>query len=485
MTPFSRSSTYRLTTSDRIFVLAPPTFDPFILDICLALHNGATAVLAPLATQLSPTEMDSIVRAARVTILQMTPSLFRRWNPAIDKIGSSLRCLIFGGEPIEAIDVERFAWQMKNLRIFNIYGCTEQSCWTTIHEVRRRDIECRKIPIGKPISKRTDSMYILSANRDNVGELCLVSTKRHCFERSAAPSPPADLATGDLVRIIKDNVYFIGRKDDVIKRFGTKLNLRILVESVRREFPEISDANCVLHQDELCLFIVTTTTAAKDIVEQLRIFFATRPATNQRPDRIKVVDQLPLSAHGKLCRSIINDWAENDENVIKNARDFLCEQFSKVLGIDLFIGGSDGEITSTSSKSQKTAWNSTFFDCGGSSFMAMQFCKDIETKFGQYFDDLISLLLDRHTTIKTILERVHLMKPRIGEVLEKDQSPLPIKWQINMGKCIDATPTICRLKSVKLICCGSHSHRLAIVRCEDGAVWGQIPLPDRIESQVS
>lgn len=486
------STLYCITSDDNIFVSAPPTFDPFVLDTFLALHNGATVVMFPLAIRLSPNHLAETVCRANITIMQLTPSVFKRWNRThTEKVcNSSLRCLIFGGEPIEAIDLKCIDWSNDKLQLFNIYGCTEQSCWTTIHRIHSSDIDIGLIPIGHPISTLPSEIFIHRKNdEDEEGELHLKCNIRQCYEFGR--SAPEMIATGDLVRQIGTNIYFLSRKDDVVKRFGTKVNIRLVADLVRNAFPaELSAASCALHRNQLVLFIVvTSTTLALDMLKKIRQFHMTL-AANERPDRIQIVDRLPLNAHGKVSRSMLANWAA-DTNKLSNARDFLQAQFIALFAIDDLMSsvpaafGNDDDVVSA--KIQKTALHSSFFDCGGSSLMAIQLSNEIESKFGRPFDDLITLLLDRCTTIKEILDRVHLMEQhelQAAVIATVDDRRVSIEWNINMGKCIDATPTICHLNGEDLVCCGSHSHRVLIVRLSDGSICAELTLPDRVESQV-
>jgi len=95
---------------------------------------------------------------AHVTLLQITPSLlFHKWSTErlkttiLDK-DSQLRILLLGGEPFPSIKLLSEASHPQNMtRIFNIYGITEISCWSSINEIiTANDIESC---LGKPLSE--------------------------------------------------------------------------------------------------------------------------------------------------------------------------------------------------------------------------------------------------------------------------------------------------------------------------------------------
>lgn len=81
----------------------------------------------------------------------MVPSVFVRWNEHQIKqilLNSKMRVLALGGEhfPKKILSYER-----KNaLRLFNLYGISEVSCWATLHEIRSESYN-DNIPIGKTL----------------------------------------------------------------------------------------------------------------------------------------------------------------------------------------------------------------------------------------------------------------------------------------------------------------------------------------------
>jgi len=95
---------------------------------------------------------------ARVTLLQVTPSLlFHKWSTERLKgtiLGedSQLRILLLGGEPFPSVKLLLNASHPQNMtRIFNIYGITEISCWSSINEIiRGNDSEAC---LGEPLSE--------------------------------------------------------------------------------------------------------------------------------------------------------------------------------------------------------------------------------------------------------------------------------------------------------------------------------------------
>lgn len=94
-----------------------------------------------------------------VTVLQITPSLFfHKWSTEclkktiFDK-DSYLRVLLLGGEPFPNTKLLSLARHTQNkTRLFNIYGITEVSCWSSINEIIRNN-SADESYIGEPLSE--------------------------------------------------------------------------------------------------------------------------------------------------------------------------------------------------------------------------------------------------------------------------------------------------------------------------------------------
>lgn len=103
--------------------------------------------------------MEKILHA-HVTILQITPSLlFHKWSAECLKAtilgqNSQLRILLLGGEPFPKIKLLLDASHPQNAtRLFNIYGITEVSCWSSINEIVKDNNEAYECCLGEPLSE--------------------------------------------------------------------------------------------------------------------------------------------------------------------------------------------------------------------------------------------------------------------------------------------------------------------------------------------
>lgn len=126
-----------------IYIGTPITFDPFVIELFLALTTGACLLIVPPRikndkTLLLETLFPKNGIHTGVTFLQMPPSVFLTFPE--DKIkdllmeNSSLRILALGGENFPE-QILKYVNKENNLRIFNLYGITEMSSWAAVQEI--------------------------------------------------------------------------------------------------------------------------------------------------------------------------------------------------------------------------------------------------------------------------------------------------------------------------------------------------------------
>ena len=120
---------------DQVFMASPPTFDPHIIDVFIALSNSSCLFIVPRSSKTRGKSLYSdLFIANSVSILQSTPSLLQRIflpsQPSQPSLPSSLRVLCVGGEscsPAICSLLERI-WRT-GCKVFHLYGVTEMSVW--------------------------------------------------------------------------------------------------------------------------------------------------------------------------------------------------------------------------------------------------------------------------------------------------------------------------------------------------------------------
>lgn len=164
---FLHREIYHLKPEDVLYSSTTLTFDPSIVDIFLAFCSGASILLPSNETKFDSNFLLKIFTGGddHVTVWYTTPSLFVKCAPKRIEC-SSLKILILGGEQFPNLDLESRPF-LKNVKVYNIYGITEVSCWASVQLVE--DFS-KPVPLGKVLS---DTVFeIKNENQaDHVGEL--------------------------------------------------------------------------------------------------------------------------------------------------------------------------------------------------------------------------------------------------------------------------------------------------------------------------
>uniref|UniRef100_A0A1A9WFZ3 Uncharacterized protein n=1 Tax=Glossina brevipalpis TaxID=37001 RepID=A0A1A9WFZ3_9MUSC len=521
----SLSSLLKIEASDIIFLGSPVTFDPFVVEFFLALANGAALLITSTKVRLSSNRLGHILFSPKaglkgVSIFQTTPSLFRLFDKQIiqnvifDK-NSALRCLILGGEEFPCYG-EISNWlpgdypnsEQFNKRIFNVYGVTEVSCWSTIYELDFRNQYSAEssIPLGDVLGKETVLRIIDKKGRilsdDNAtGELRIGSATRCCYIPQFDQHPNNRKHsiifrnTGDLVK--RDgggNIYYLGRLNNIIKRLGKRLCLDALsqrIENILRKIGVTSKVLCLWSGETnrliLCVEVDQNEFAAKNLIPEM---LRNSLDNFEEPDKIYTLPKMPLTTHGKVDRfQVMNIISALDEKKGKTPLEIFKDFLRNVIGInDELLTGSGHVIQQNIMKRPKFVTNLSFNDAGGTSFQAISLVTEIGYVLSQPIDQpsLLEMLLDTSVTINDIINFLtslgeseikvsKALTPRVTRRLFKTS------WAANLYKCVDASPS---LYQEKVVAVGSHSHLLLVLNANDGKEISRLTVMDRIECPV-
>ena len=112
--------------------------------------------------------------------------------------------------------------------------------------------------------------------------------------------------TNDLGYIDEDGfVYVLGRMDDVINYNGIKIAPEE-IESIVREYPEVTDCACVPVKDELggeAPKVFVSVENKEDFDTSLLLkYLSERMEVNKLPRKAEVIDRIPRTSNGKILR---------------------------------------------------------------------------------------------------------------------------------------------------------------------------------------
>jgi len=183
-----------------------------------------------------------------------------------------------------------------DISFYLMYGQTEASPRISYHEVKKKDLESKMIPIGKPISggkillKDESGSLINKANVE--GELIYKGKNvfggyaKSCNELNSFDNI-SELKTGDLAVKDKNEIFFItGRKSRFIKVYGYRINLDYIEEKINTNQQSIA---CVAVDEKIYIFCKNKNLNLKD--------FANIP---KKTYKILTLKKFPINNNGKI-----------------------------------------------------------------------------------------------------------------------------------------------------------------------------------------
>jgi 2,3-dihydroxybenzoate-AMP ligase len=278
------------------------------------LLSGGTVVLG---TSTRPRDVFELIQRHRVTHIHLVPALLIRWidDPAINNYDlSSLRVIQSGGQRLQPEVRLRAERALPGCFIQENFGMAEG----LIMFVRSSDPpQVRRETCGRPASP-ADEVYLVDEDGLVVpdgepGELIVRGpyTLRGYFRspehNARAFTPDGFYRSGDLLRKLPSGNYVVeGRVKDLINRGGEKISAEE-VENLILGHQAVLNVACVPYPDpvlgeRMCACVVLRpglSLSFEELVEFLRGF---EIAAFKLPERLEVVDSLPLSGFGKVSK---------------------------------------------------------------------------------------------------------------------------------------------------------------------------------------
>jgi amino acid adenylation domain-containing protein len=295
------------------------SFDISALELFLPLATGARLVIAGAGAARDGETLARLIRDQSVTHVQATPSGWRILLEAGFDGSGRVHALV-GGETLPLPLARDLRGRVA--RLWNLYGPTETTIWSTIAEVRPDetaasigrplaatwtyvfDDALRPMPIGVP-----GELYIGGAGLAR-GYLGRPELTRERFVPDPFGTPGGRLyRTGDRVRREPDGrLTFLGRLDDQIKLRGHRIEPGE-IEAALLSHPGVGQAAVVLRHDDpehpvLVGYLVADAPGAPD-ADALRDHLARLLPAAMLPSRFVVCAEFPRTPNGKLDRAAL------------------------------------------------------------------------------------------------------------------------------------------------------------------------------------
>jgi amino acid adenylation domain-containing protein len=314
-------------TEDIILSVLPLSFDYGLYQVLMAFKFGGTVVLERSFTY--PYKVLDLMRREKVTgfpivptmaavLLQMDFSAFP--SPALRYLTNTAAALPTG-------HIRRLRDLFGSAKLYSMYGLTECK---RVSYLPPEQLDIRPTSIGRGMPN--EEVYIVDDEGARVppqvvGELVVrgANVMKGYWElpeetdKMLKPGPlPGEkvLYTGDLFRSDEDGyLYFVGRKDDIIKTRGEKVSPRE-VEDVLHTLPEVAEAAVIGVPDavlgQAIRAVLSLREGARLAENDVLSYCATRLEDFMVPKSVVFVGSLPKTGSGKVSkREIAANVGEN------------------------------------------------------------------------------------------------------------------------------------------------------------------------------
>ncbi|XP_048798966.1 beta-alanine-activating enzyme isoform X4 [Lagopus muta] len=283
------------------------------------------------------------------------------------------------------------------------------------------------VPLGSPLLGTT--VEIRDANGSVVlegeGQIFIGGEERICFLDDEIIVPQGTMReTGDFVRVQNAEIFFLGRKDNQIKRHGKRFNIECLQQAAEDLCQVEACAVTWYQQEKLILFVVPKgDLEEREILHELQKHL---PA-HGIPDELVQIKTLPLTSHGKVDISELNKIYHY--HLRSRRRDSKLSGAEELWERLQYLWKSILDLLDDSSGIPKDA---VFLHSGGDSLKALQFHDEIEMLVGRGVPGLLEVLLSR--SIEEVYK--HILKTLFPDEdqLINDDNVLKRKLSNNSGE---------------------------------------------------
>lgn len=362
------------------------SFDIFGLELFMSLLNGLKMVLVHKEIQLDPKRVAELIYKEKIDLIQMTPSRMQSFllHRDFKECLSNVKSILIGGEAFPQKLLENLK-ELTNADIYNVYGPTETTIWSTVVNLKERE----KITAGTPISNTR--LYILDEHRHvlpicGVGELYIggdgvargyINQKELTAEKFISEAIIEETKlyrTGDLARWLPTGeIQILGRLDNQVKIRGYRIEISE-IEELFYQYNGINKAIVLDREDERdsSRYLVAYYETEEDISKQsLNEYLRRYLPEYMIPTQFIRMIKIPLLENGKVNRqallSVELEQEERTEIITNETQQTLKQIWLKVLG------------------QKDISVRDNFFNIGGNSLLLIRLYSQIDQIYPDIF----------------------------------------------------------------------------------------------------
>ncbi len=295
------------------------SFDSSVAGIFWTLCDGGTLVLPEYGQERDIFEVVELINEHSVTHMLSLPSVYSLLlASAPARLISSLKTICVAGEECPSSLLKKHFNTLPNTRLYNEYGPTEGTVWSTVYECTQSDIG-KVIPIGEVV--KNVQIYILDENLSVLpigvpGEIYIAGkgitkgylnrddlTAEKYLENPFSDNRQKMYRSGDIGKYRTDgNIEFLGRVDNQVKVRGYRIEPGE-IENALLKIPAITQCAVITQRAELgdSQLIACIETLETDTAELTAKLLLELPAY-MVPTLFVSLETMPLMPNGKINR---------------------------------------------------------------------------------------------------------------------------------------------------------------------------------------
>ncbi|MGN7823241.1 amino acid adenylation domain-containing protein [Chitinophaga sp. 22536] len=392
-------NTFDVSSTDRVSLLAPVSFDVSFRDIFLPLAAGGTVCVPPAAVRAEPARLRLWFADMGISLVHIVPSVFRLLTKELEHRGaapelSAIRYIFLAGEPLYYRDA--INWKLAagdNATLVNLYGPSETTLAKLYYKIDLTLPDLNDtgiVPLGKPITNTGVAIMQgnILCNEGEIGEICIKTPFRtkgywknealtsEKFVQNPLHNDHTDIIyrTGDLGKQQQGGeILFMGRKDGQLKIRGNRVEL-LEVEQVIATLSGVKQALVIPHyKEDHDILLICYYTGSEELLPEQRSVLNDYLPEYMLPVYWVYLDEFPLGINGKVDRTAL----PQPEALLYSTKAFVAPHTSLEKAL--------AKIWSEILGLEKIGTQHNFFELGGHSLSATRVVSEVYRKLGIEF----------------------------------------------------------------------------------------------------
>jgi len=301
---------FNIKSNDKFILLPNLSFDLSVFPLWVSLCSGSTLYYATGSDIIYPI---NFIKKNKITIYCSVPSqinvihnLFKHHNLSSNTVKKSIFC----GEPLRYSQVLIWKKYFKKTQIFNTYGPSETTCFNTffkLKKIRKKNLN-DIVPIGRPlpnnkITLKNDQIQI-SGSQVSPGYIEKKFNKNIFIKRKNIFS----YNTGDYAKQIRNNLHFLGRKDQQIKISGYRIELGDIEKTISNVIKKNIRVVAFFYKENIYVALEANNKIKKSIISKIK----ENLPNYANPKKYFYFKRFPLNKNMKIDTNVIKKIINNE-----------------------------------------------------------------------------------------------------------------------------------------------------------------------------